>query len=334
MDVDTKSVQEKLFHIAKKSLGDKGLLLWVQEHLNLSQSSAYRRINCQTDLTFRELMYTIKYFNIPTNQIFDSPDNLIYFYLENNKPNSYEQWMEGTYHNFSTVCSSPNVLMHYTSTENQIFYHFHFKELTYFKLYIWAKSMWHISTGKKELFDLNSDLWTPKVDEYRLKMLETYTRLPSIEFWTPNIMNNNLSQIGYYLTCGKFANPEDALLLCHQLREMMELLLEQTKTEQKVQIEGVEQTSSFELYYNELIHTNNTLLFTSDKTNALYTTFGNPTTIKTEQDSACNYALEWFENLKVISQKISYSSQKDRLRIMDKIETKLLKAEKVFSGLV
>ena len=75
MDIDTKSSQEKLFRIVKKKLGDKDLLLWVQEQLNLSQSSAYRRINCQTDLTFRELMFTIKYFNIPTNQIFDAPDN-------------------------------------------------------------------------------------------------------------------------------------------------------------------------------------------------------------------------------------------------------------------
>lgn len=114
---------------------------------------------------------------------------------------------------------------------------------------------------------------------------------------------------------------------------MMQLLLEQTKTERKVQVEGIEETSSFELYYNELIHTNNTLLFTSDEGNALYSTFGNPNTIKTYQASACNYALDWFENLKNISQKISRSSQRDRLRIMGKIDAKISRAEKMFKSI-
>lgn len=183
-DIATRPLQEKLFHTAKEALGNNDLLLeWVQNNFSLSQSSAYRRINGETDLTFRELMFMISYFKIPMNQLFDSPNSLIYFYLENNQPNSYEAWMEETYQNFAHACSFPNVLMHYTSTENQIFYHFHFKELTYFKLYIWARSMWNMNAAKTTPFDLNSDLWTAKIDVYRKKMLETYTRLPSIEIW-------------------------------------------------------------------------------------------------------------------------------------------------------
>ena len=336
MNKNTAQLQQEIFARVTKSFGgDKDkLILWLQENFNLGLTSVYRRLNGTTLLNLEELLRLSKSFKIPINELFDTPNDLIYFYLENNRPSSYEDWMRTTHANLSTVCSQPNVVMHYTSTENPIFYHFHFEELTRFKLYIWARAMWELPELSNEPFDIKSSLWTKETEVYRKKMLTTYTELDSVEFWTPNIMHNNLSQIQYYMEGYQFVERKDALLLCEQLRQMMKLLLVQTQNSEKIAVEGCERTGSFELYYNEILHTNNTLFFKYDGGKALYATFGNPTTIKTGQDAACDYAEEWFEKLKRRSMKISSSSERERLRLFKMTEEKINKAEKYFQGLI
>lgn len=115
---------------------------------------------------------------------------------------------------------------------------------------------------------------------------------------------------------------------------MLDLLLEQTRTSTKAPVEGCSRTGSYELYYNEIIHTNNTLFFKWDTGKAVYTTFGNPTTIKTRQNTACDYSEQWFEKLKRRSMKLSNSSERDRLKLFKKTEEKINKAQRYFEGMV
>jgi len=314
--------------------GKDHLLQWLQKNLGLGRASAYRRLNGETLFDLEEIIMIISEFKIPVTELFESDKSILYFYQELTQPKSYEEWFQRLEQDFSKLVLEPNCKMYYTSTESPIFYYFHFDEFTHFKLYIWAKTIWQFEDLKDIPFNPKNDIWNDKVKDLKSKFLINYTQLPSVEFWTPNFLSNNLNQIQYFLEGYHFADRNDALLLCDQLRSMLKLLEEQTRTGHKVPVDGCEVPGTYELYYNEILHTNNTILFTSDTSKALYNTFGNPNTIKTKQDSACEYVEGWFHNLKKSSLKMSIESDRDRMRLFRKLEEKINKAERLFIGLI
>ncbi len=320
--------------ISRMAGGKDIFLKWLQENLGLGRASAYRRLNGETLFDLEEIVMIITAFKIPVTELFESDKSILYFYQNERHPNSYEEWFTGIDQDFAILANQSNSKMYYSSTESPIFYYFHFDEFTHFKLYIWAKTIWQLDSLKDVPFSIKSELWNDKVLELKEKFLKQYTQMPSVEFWTPNFLSNNLNQIQYFLEGYLFENREDALLLCHQLREMIKLLEQQIIDGHKKPVKGVARPGSYELYYNEILHTNNTILFTSDQSKALYTTFGNPNTIKTYQKEACDYAEDWFEKLKRSANKINQDSDRDRTRLFKKMEDKINKAELLFKGLI
>ena len=320
--------------IARMSGGKDHLLKWLQENLGMGRASAYRRLNGETLFDLEEIVMIISAFKIPVTELFESDKSILYFYQNEKHPSSYEEWFASLDKDFSKLILQPNCKMYYSSTESPVFYYFHFNEFTHFKLYIWAKTIWQFEDLKDVPFSFKNELWNEKVVSMKEKFLEHYTQIPSIEFWTPNFLSNNLNQIQYFLEGYLFENREDALLLCQQLREMLKILQEQTLQGHKKPIKNVGKPGSYELYYNEILHTNNTIFFTSDSSKALYTTFGNPNTIKTYQKEACDYTEEWFEKLRRSSHKINPESERDSTRLFKRMEDKINKAELLFQGLI
>ena len=320
--------------ISRMTGGKDHLLKWLQENLGLGRASAYRRLNGETLFDLEEIIMIISAFKIPVTELFESDKSILYFYQETEQPKSYEEWFHRIEADFSKLIAEPNCKMYYTSSESPIFYYFHFDAFTHFKLYIWAKTIWRFDDLEDVPFSLKNELWNDSVQALKDKFLINYTEMPSVEFWTPNFLSNNLNQIQYFLEGYLFEDRNDALLLCDQLRTMLKLLEEQTRTGLKVAVAGAQESGTYELYYNEILHTNNTILFTSDTSKALYNTFGNPNTIKTKQASACEYAEGWFNNLKKSSLKLSKESDRDRMRLFKKLEDKINKAERLFTGLI
>ncbi len=320
--------------IARMAGGKDQLLVWLQENLGLGRASAYRRLNGETLFDLEEIVMIISSFKIPVTELFESDPSILYFYQELEQPKSYQDWFERLDSDFSNLVAQPNCSMHYTSTESPLFYYFHFNEFTHFKLYIWAKTIWRFEDLKDKPFNPKDELWNERVVQLKDKFLINYTNMPSVEFWTPNFLSNNINQIQYFLEGYLFEDRQDALLLIDQLRQMLKLLEEQTRTGIKTAVKGANHPASYELYYNEILHTNNTIFFKSDTGKALYNTFGNPNTIRTQQDSACDYAEGWFDNLKKSSLKMNTDSDRDRMRLFKKLEDKLNKAERLVTGLI
>ena len=320
--------------IAQLAGGKEQLLQWIQENLGLGKASAYRRLNGETLFNLEEIVMIIQGFKIPVTELFESHESVQYFYLKNIQPNCYEDWFVGFEKDFAGLSSQPNPILQYTSTETPIFYYFHFDEIAHFKFYIWAKTIWGIEELKDKPFSVNDPMWNDNIKTLKDNFLARYTQIPSIEYWTPNCLSTNLSQIQYFLESYLFEDRSVSLLLCEQLRAMLKMIEAQTKTGFKAPFGEVKKTASFDLYYNEILHTNNTLLFTSDTSQSLFTTFGNPNTIKTQQKSTCDYAATWFEKLRKSSMKISTESDRNRTRLFKMLEDKITKAEKLFSGMI
>ena len=320
--------------IAAMAGSKENLLNWLQDNLGLGRASAYRRLNGEILFNLEEIVMIIQGFKIPVTELFESHESVQYFYLQKEAPNAYEDWFVGLEKDFAGLIEQPNPVLQYTSTETPIFYYFHFDEIAHFKFYIWAKTMWGIESLKDKPFSLSDPMWNDTVKKQKEIFLNRYTNIPSIEYWTPNCLSNNLNQIQYFLESYLFEDRSVALLLCEQLRSMLKMIEEQTKTGFKKPYGEVKNPATFELYYNEILHTNNTLLFTSDTSQSLFTTFGNPNTLKTQQKSTCNYAADWFKKLRTSSMKISPESERNRLRLFKMLENKITKAEKLFSGMI
>ena len=320
--------------IATMAGSKENLLTWLQDNLGLGRASAYRRLNGEILFNLEEIVMIIQGFKIPVTELFESHESVQYFYLQKETPNAYEDWFISLDKDFSGLVDQTNPVLQYTSTETPIFYYFHFDEIAHFKFYIWAKTIWGIESLKGKPFKVDDPMWNETVREQKELFLTRYTKIPSIEYWTPNCLSTNLNQIQYFLESYLFEDRSVALLLCEQLRAMLKMIEEQTKTGYKKPYGAVKKPATFELYYNEILHTNNTLLFTSDTSQSLFTTFGNPNTLKTQQRSTCNYAGEWFKKLRTSSLKISAESERNRLRLFKMLEDKITKAEKLFSGMI
>jgi hypothetical protein len=91
------------------------------------------------------------------------------------------------------------------------------------------------------------------------KLNDLYTTIPSTEIWSTHLVDNTLNQIKYYAQGGMFKTKSDIIIIINQLSSLMKDLQAAAKTGHKSFKDG-RIGSSFNLYHNEITHTNNVIL--------------------------------------------------------------------------
>ena len=121
-------------------------------------------------------------------------------------------------------------------------------------MYIWGRTVLDFEYMQNVKFSF--DLVPVPLIQLTEKMLDIYIRLPSIELWSQNIIDNTLNQIEYHLSSGSFQNSQDALLLCDKLMELVKHMQIMARHGRKMAL-GATPTefsgASYGLYHNAMV---------------------------------------------------------------------------------
>lgn len=293
--------------------------------LAVGKDAIYRRLRGDTLLAPDEMVQLAQQYHISLDAlVYGKTDTVFCSYNAfSKKINNFQAYLESIYNIMAQVKGLPNATIYYTSMEIPVFHYMYYPELICFKQYVWSLTTWNFEhlSNQKFHFDL--------VSYPSLKMTEdiirVYNQLSSKELWSLNVIDNTLNQIEYIAATSRFADPEDALLLCDKLTELVQHLRQMAAHGQKFSPNSSPHSKSgaFDLYHNELYSTNNTILVKADTLNMLFTTYCNPNYLASTDERLCEFSTSWMEFIISKSDAISYHSEKSRNWFFNRLERKI-----------
>jgi hypothetical protein len=164
------------------------------------------------------------------------------------------------------------------------------------------------------------------------KLNDLYTTIPSTEIWSTHLVDNTLNQIKYYAQGGMFKTKSDIIIIINQLSSLMKDLQAAAKTGHKSFKDG-RIGSSFNLYHNEITHTNNVILLDSHSKKFAFATYDNPNYMETSHTAFWNYSFEWFSKLQQRSHSVSQQSERNRLILFNMCQAKINKLKLLIKGI-
>lgn len=288
--------------------------------LGISRDSVYRRLRNETSLSLSEIMVLSEHFKVVFDLNQQVGSGAVGFsYQPMRKQADYKQYLLSLAKDLGQILHAQERLITYAANDIPIFYHFHFPDLTAFKIFYWLKGVIHDPdlVGKK--FD--QSLIDPDIIALTNELAKAYSIVPSREIWTVETVNSQLEQIRYYWESGQFQDRQSALTVCRQAKESYELLNKQAERGSKT-LEG-KPLKNFWLYYSEIEIGNNTIMVDRGGKKLLYISFNTFNTLVTANELFCNEVDGWMQNLIKKSTLISEVSEKVRFQFFQTIGRKV-----------
>lgn len=150
-----------------------------------------------------------------------------------------------------------------------------------------------------------------------LPILESYVRVPSIEFWSDDLYYSTLQQIRYFSKSGQLQDPTLIQLLYEQLQLLCTHQYEMAKQGRKwvygTKLADVARSSGqFDLYYNEIAPLSITLVAESPTVHGVFTVFDDPNFMFSTNERMYAYSLAWMDKLKAKCIHISEDGEQGR----------------------
>ncbi len=321
------SLQDKIFAAVSQYYGKKSeVIRAISELLGVGKDAVYRRMRGESVMTPAEIdLIAVKYKLSVDSLLYDKSDTVFWsFNTFTKKVTNFKEYLEGVRYSIDAAHAMPGTELFYASMEIPVFHYFYSQQLTAFKLYVWGLTSlgFDFLEGRKFSFNLISpDNF--KVTDHIVKL---YNQLPTTELYSLNITDHTLNHIEYIATIDGFENPDDALVLCDAVSEIMRHTCDMAAKGMKFS-PGTEPTEGinapFRLYHNELVSTNNTFLLKTAVNKMLYTTFGNPNFLSTTDKKMCDYADKWLTSTLQKSTPISNQSEKNRAWFFNRLEKRI-----------
>lgn len=322
MDLQQAIFDEILARFPKRSQAVAAL----SDLFQMGNNAIYRRMRGESLLTPEEISTLAKHFQISIDAVIhkDSEKVLFSFPPIVETVKDFESYLNSISDNMKHLHQLKEVMIKYAAHEIPIFQYCFFPELIAFKLYTWGKTSWSFDYLADTPFDFNQI--APSAIRASDALLSHYLKIPSTELWTMNIFDNTLNQIEYYYESGSIAKQSDAILLCDKMLELIQHLKRMAETGKKflVGTKEVEKRTDFNLFLNEMVDTNNTIIVSTSLGKAIYSTFGNPNFLRSTDERTTEYIDAWFDRIMVKSQPITSQAEKARNqyfnRLMRKVE--------------
>lgn len=303
----------------------------LAELFDIGKDAIYRRMRGDTLLTPDEIKTLARKYHISLDAyVFENNNTTFFSYNQfTRRILNFEDYLDDILQDLHQISKLPNPQIYYASAEIPIFHHCFFPELIHFKLYVWGRTIWDFDYLNDRPFDF--DLIPPSVTEMTEQILKLYRDIPSIEIWSMNIMDFTLSQIEFHVISGGFRDKNDALLLCDRLIDLvnhLRLMAENGKQFLMDRNPAEAAGASFNLYHNEMVYTNNTIMVNTDAGSAVYTAFGNPNFLKSTDQKMCDYTNGWFKKMFSKSESISQTGEKSRAWFFNGLRRKIENAKK------
>lgn len=270
----------------------------LMDRFNLSQAAVYRRIKGDTLLTPAELVSLAQIYDISLDQIVFENTNKAFFGFNAtaHEIKDLETYLKDLKAKLDQFGQIPSADVWYPTNDIPIFYYCFFPELISFKLYVWGRNIWEIKYLEEQNFHFKI------IDHHVLDLCQTvverFVSVSTTEMWGLNLFDSTLNQIEYHACMGGFEYEEEAYELCDKLSALADHFCSMAKSKNKfLPGKSNQPRGRFELYYNEMISTDNTIFLKAGETRAIFTTYGSPNFLMSHDDQMCEFTENWIKKI-------------------------------------
>lgn len=323
---DHKNLQELLIERIVSQFNKRSeAISAIEETLGINRDSVYRRLRGATLFTPTEIQQLALKFKISLDALIYEDHNMVLFqYRPMTKPIKHlEQYLKTVYKDMERMFHTPDHKLFYACSDIPIFFFFIIPELTSIKLYIWGRMIWELDYLKTYKFDF--DLIPPTTHVLAREINRVYMGIPSIDIWNINVFDNTLNQLDYLVGIGAFKNLSDAIIVCDKLLELATLMQYMAEKGRKGGSKNAIEASNvgFELYQNEIAHTNNTVLAVSRNGRVVFSSFDDPNFLRSTDPQFGINTERWFNKLIARSSSISVNTERRRQWFFNVLEGKI-----------
>lgn len=287
----------------------------LAEILSISYDSVYRRIRGEKPISMNELKLLCERFQISLDQVLEIKSEAVLFQAPdiNQQPATFEEYLQGILKQFHYFNSFSSRKLFYLCKDLPIWYFYTFPEIAAFKTFCWIKTVQNHKDYSDKKFSFEE---FPFTDCFELgqKILKEYNRLPGIELWNFESLSSTLRQIEYYKDAGLFASKKDLQLVIDSFHESINHLKRQAEVGYKFLpgTPGSLSADPYELYINEVILGNNTIMLELDSTPHCFINYNVLNYLFTKDPRFTTQAFASFRNLLSRSTTISGTGEKFR----------------------
>ncbi|MEO6190070.1 MAG: hypothetical protein ABIO44_06625 [Saprospiraceae bacterium] len=310
---------ETKFFTSRKNLLDE-----IGKILNLQSASIYK-IHGPSSLSLEEAEILCRHFRISLDEILGIGDDKIYFdfpALYGSVANESD-YLEPVKLDLEMIYRL-DPLIYYATKELPIFYYLSSPNLVAFKFYVFNNFIWKAKSNDMLKFNANHYLDNSEFRKLVDNVLELYSTLNSIEIWNTSVLDNTFNQLKYFLDAGLMEDSKQAIAICDDLDKLIDKIAEMIKSKNKsVLKKSKKDVGTFNLYNNEIAHTNNVIFVKSETRDAVYSTYDSPNFMRSISPALCEYTDKWFQKIILNSVPITNGNLKDQSYFIHKLKEKL-----------
>ena len=308
-------IQMQLFQNIRDQIPDHvSFVDEIAEVLEISNDSAYRRIRGEKALSLYEVQKLCQHFNFSVDDLAGSSIQTVTFKTDllNEQSYSFQEWLRNLLSfTINTRKSEPAEVI-FILNELNIFHMLQIPEVCAFKLFFWQKSNLDFTHYRNKCFSL--DELNDEFINLTSEIIDHFVKINTIELTTEECLNSYLKQIMYYSEAGYFNSRDDALKLCEKLLDLINHQQEQAELGLKFPYgkHPVGEDGNFQLYHNDIILADNTILIKTEDTQTLFITSNAINLMQTHNKAFFEYNYNWGRNLLSKSILISGTAEKER----------------------
>lgn len=315
--------QIRLFEIVKTKIPDQlSLADEIEDLLNMSKESVYRRIRGEKLLSFAELKTICEKYSLSIDEIINSKSEkgalFEYKPVEISNIENYATYMTHLLGKMNILAEFPLEKELLYSAQDIPFYHFcKYPDLAYFNLYLWNDTLKYDATTFERF---SNSLDKNKIAPIYEKIYQAYTSIPTVEIWTEQTIDTTLRLLDYYFESGRFENKDTVLLLLDRFSTLIDNIKQFADEGHK----GNKRKVLFSLYSCSVDLENNFMLMKKGDELMCVLKLYAISRIMTDNESLCLDTKKWIDSL--ISKSILISGDrafKERFQFFQKIKNKI-----------
>ncbi len=341
MSSEKSGLQAQLLDLIEKKLrSHESLAGELSKTLGISMDAAYRRIRGETPLNIVQTQILCVKHEISLDRLMHGKNDSILFHSPSQLGNAdMAARVGGIFQTLQKFAFLPEVDACFLSMEFPIYHLLQVPELASFKMSYWNSLVQDLD--QQPVIELNgSSQNIPGLQS----VIDLALRIPTIEIVSETAWNSTLKQILFFLEAGRFAKPEDALLLLDKLRELTHHLKRQAAAGVKHPFESpvvpagnpapgdMAEGAAFQLFYNEMIFSQTLIYLRSKGKEEVLLEHNLLDFIATTDPAFCRHTRQTLDQIMKKSIPISKVAERERHKFFRSLEKRVQDTRKRAEG--
>lgn len=320
------AMQVQLFqHLKNKLPADVSMVDEISKVLDISTDSAYRRIRGEKALSLEEVYKICLHYKLSLDGLLNLQTDAFLFTGQFVQTESFrfDEYLANMVQQVKYMNGFKERKMYYLCKDIPIFHHFHFREVAAFKYYFWMKNILHLPDFAHKKFSMS--IYPDEFFDLGRQALHYYNQVDSVELWNIESVNSTLRQIEFYHDSNIFSNEKEIYLIYDALDRMINHLEQQATLGYKFEVNDPEKKrlSSYEMYFNEIVIMENSILVQLDGSKAAFLVHNVLNFMMTRDVRFCDNSYSYIQNLVKKSTLISTVSERERARFFKYLRQKI-----------